>query len=325
MATQDLRLEILLATLIVVAGALSVREAFIPPFPERQVVLAGEKYDLDLGEPNRWFSAWSVGDGQAFAVIAADPAGVKLSEEVKEPAYRLSRAGFGWLSAVVSLGQQRWIPYAMALVGAAAVLGTLWLAGAIREALGAKAWLLILNPAVYLGFAGDTAEPLAAFVLAYATATGAVWASIAVGVSRPSFLTGLLGRPRLIYGLAAAVLLTAYSAVRFGVEGLISEGERFAFPVTGFVDNPSIFGWALCLFALVTLWRGFRHRDLAWSVSALLVLSLGADVTFDIANAWRAAGMLPVLWAFGPGHEPSVSPIGLWERLSLSRRGVRTL
>ena len=31
--------------------------------------MASEKYDLDFGEPSRWFSAWSVGDGQAFAVV----------------------------------------------------------------------------------------------------------------------------------------------------------------------------------------------------------------------------------------------------------------
>jgi hypothetical protein len=45
---------------------------------------------------------------------------------------------------------------------------------------------------------------------------------------------------------------------------------------------------------------GVRQRDMAWVVGGFFVLCFGGDVTVNPANAWRAAGFLPVLWAFGP-------------------------
>ena len=33
------------------------------------------RYDFDVGEPGPWFSDWSLGDGQAYVMIALDPSG----------------------------------------------------------------------------------------------------------------------------------------------------------------------------------------------------------------------------------------------------------
>ena len=301
----DKRYEVFAACLLVVFGVFYARAEWIPASPERQVESAEERLGIDVGEPNRWFSAWSIGDGQAFAVIAADPSGGKLGDEIKEPIYRFSRAGFGWLAFVASLGQEHWIPYAMAAVGIASVAAVLWLSVDLRDRLGRRAWLLILNPALYIGFAGDTAEPLAIFLLTYGLAFGSAWSAAALGVTRPSYLLAHLGRTRMLgWGFASAALLLSYSILRFGTDQLLPDAGRVAFPLAAFIDHASLAGWALVAVGAVTVTRGIRHRDFAWIASGILVLILGPDVTTNASNAWRAAGMLPVLWAFGPGYSP---------------------
>lgn len=301
------RTEVIAATLIVVFGVFYTRAEWIPASAEMQVELAEERLGLDVAEPNRWFSAWSVGDGQAFAVIAADPTGEKLGEEIKEPIYRFSRAGYGWLAFVASAGQESWVPYGMAIVGAASVAGVLWLSIRLRDRIGWRTWLLILNPALYIGFAGDTAEPLAIFLLAFGMAFGSVWAAVALGVTRPSYLLAKLRSARLfLWGVASALLLLIYGILRFGTDQLFPDPGRIALPVTAYAEHSSLAGWALLTFGVATLAVGFRRRDWAWIASGLLVVALGPDVTANPANAWRAAGMLPVLWAFGTGFRPAI-------------------
>src|SRR5919106_1301275 len=138
MATSR-RTELMLAVGIVILGALFARAVYIPPYAERHVANAEVKYDIEVGSPSKWFSAWSVGDGVVYAVIAADPSGGKLGVEVRDPAYRFIRAGFAWLVWLVTFGQEKLIPYGMAGVGGLAVLGSLILAARLRPRLGARA------------------------------------------------------------------------------------------------------------------------------------------------------------------------------------------
>lgn len=300
------RNEIILVALIVVLGALFVRAAYIPPYPDRHVAIASEKYDIDFGTPPKWFSAWSIGDGQAFAVIAADPTGGKLGVEIKEPAYRFARAGFGWVAAALTFGDSTLIPYAMAVVGAAALLGNLLIAVHLRDRLGPKAWFLTLNPAIYLGFAGDTAEALAALLLAYALASGSVAAAIALGVTRPTYLVAAWGRwGQLGAGAAGAALLAVYSFFRFGPEQFVAVEGALGPPLLAYLASPSIAGSLLALLAMTTVLIGVRRRDWAWVATGLLVLSVGFNVTPDPINAWRAAGPLMVLWALGTNYVPT--------------------
>ena len=296
--------EILLVALILVSAAFLARANYVPAHAERHVELAAETYDLDLGEPSQWFSAWSIGDGLAYAVIAADPSGSKLAVEVKEPAYRFSRAGYSWLAAAVTLGNDEWIPYGMAAVGLASLLGILILAVKMRERLGPWTWLLMLNPAIYLGFAGDTSEPLGVLILALAMASGSVWASVALGVTRPTYLLAMLARWRLILaGVTATVVLGLYSLWQFGGEDFIPDGGRIDLPLKAYFEHPSTSGWLLAGLAVATIAIGVWKRDWTWVVTGLFVLSFGPDVTRDPINSWRAAGLMPVLWAFRPGYE----------------------
>ena len=303
---MSVRREILAVTLIVLMGAVLVRALYIPPAAEQHVEAAEERFGLDLAEPNRWFSAWAIGDGQAFALIATDPSGRLLADAVdSEATYRFSRAGFGWLAWASSLGNEMWVAYGL---GIASVLSLgLVLATTIRERLrlGSRAWLIILNPALYLGLGGDTAEPLAIALLTLAIGSGSVLAAALLGMTRPTYLVGLLGRWRLLsWGLVAAIGLTAYSLVQFGADRFVPSGGRVGLPLVAYFEHPSWAGFALLGLAVTTLVIGLKHRNWGWVGAALLVLCFGADVTRDPVNAWRAAGMLPVLWAFGVNYVP---------------------
>ena len=287
--------------MIVLLTAFYVRAEYIPPWADRNLEIAEEKWGLPVAEAGEWFSAWTLGDGQAFAVIAADPLGLEFGDELREPGYRFQRAGYSWLAWAASAGQPRLVPYALALVGALAVVGTLVLAISLRDRLGPSAWFLVLNPALYIGFAGDTAEPLAILLLGLTLASNSIWAAMALGVTRPDYLLAALGRWRpFLAGLVAAALLALYAIFRFGLEGVIPSGGRLGLPLVGYFQHPSVAGWSLALLAIGTGLIGIRHRNWTWVAVGLFVLCFSYDVLETPVNAWRAAGLMPVMWAFGP-------------------------
>lgn len=300
------RRELLLVGLTLVVVAVLYRYAWIPGPWQEGLQFAEEVWRISVTGVGRWFSAWTIGDGQAFAVIAADPLGLDEGWELSQPAFRYWRAGFGWLSWAASLGQERWVPYGMAIAGVLALVATFLLAARLRPHLGRSAWLLVLNPAVFIAFAGDTSETLAVLALAYSLASGRWWASAALGVIRPSFLVALVGRWRsLTWGVFSAVTLGALWVVRFGLE-TGQYGSNFALPFAGYISEPSIQSLALAVFASLTVALGLRHRNWGWIASGLLVLCFSGFVVAEADNGWRAAGMLFVLWAFRPDYAGSV-------------------
>lgn len=294
------RRELILVCLVVAFLAIGVRGLYVPSFADRHVAVSEEKYGFDVGDPGPWFSAWSLGDGQAYVLIAIDPTGRKLAEEIPEAGYRYARAGYGWLGWGFSAGQSDLVPYSLALVGALSVMGALWIAIRVRPRLGPRAWLIVLNPAVFIGFAGDTSEPLAVFVLALVLATGSVFAAAALGVVRPTYAVALWTLwKHLLSALAAAVALAVYSLVMFGLDAMQPSGGRIGLPFGAYFDHPSIWGFGLGVAAVVTIAAGVKARDWAWVVAGLFIICFGDDVLLQPINAWRAAGFLPVLWAFG--------------------------
>jgi hypothetical protein len=297
------RLEVLLAVAVVVLGALWVRAVYVPSFADRHVAASEQRYHFDVGDPGPWFSAWSLGDGQAFALIALDPTGHKLDDEVKISAYRFTRAGYGWAVWAASLGRARAVPYALAAVGALAVIANLVLAVHLRGRIGPRAWLLMLNPALYIGFAGDTSEPMGVLFLGLAMASGSWVAAVFLGVTRPTFLVGLWGRWKMFLpGVVGAGVVAAYGILVLQPR-LLAPGGGLALPLVGYFQRWSISGALLCVAALATLFVGVRSGDWAWVLSAALVLCFGVEVLTNPVNAWRTAGFLPVLWAFGPRYE----------------------
>jgi hypothetical protein len=304
---REHRLEVVIVSVIVLMAAFYVRAEYIPTYAEQHLVEASTTWDLPVSGVGKWFSAWTLGDGQAFAVIAADPLGLEFGDQLKDPGYRYQRAGYSWLVWAGSGGQRGLIPYAMAAVGGLAVIGTLILAISLRQRLGPAAWFLVLNPALYIGFAGDTAEPLAILLLGLALASSRPWAGAALGLTPPAYLLALLGRWKTFaYGVVAAALLVGYAIVRFGFESLFPEGARlFGPPLVGYLENPTLAGLALAAAAVVTAGVGVRHRNWTWVVVGLYILCFSYTVVLDPVNAWRAAGLMPVLWAFGPRDQGS--------------------
>lgn len=301
------RLEIILAAAVVVLGALWVRAIYVPPFADRQVTASEERYHFDVGEPGEWFSAWSLGDGQAYVLIALDPSGHKLDEEVKISAYRFTRAGYGWAVWAVSLGRAEAVPYALALVGALAVIANLVVAIMLYRRLGPRAWVLILNPALYIGFAGDTSEPLGLLFLTLGIAYASWIAAFLLGVTRPTYLAALWGRWKtFLPGVAGAVLLLAYGLLVLKPR-VLAPGGGLALPFVAYFERWSVWGGLLAVAAIATLVVGVRSRDWAWVVCSALVLCFGVEVLANPVNAWRTAGFLPVLWAFGPGYDPATA------------------
>jgi hypothetical protein len=76
----SIRGELLLVIAIVVVVALYVRWDAIPVFPDRHIAGFEETYGVNVGDPGPWFSAWALGDGQAYALIGIDPTGQTLAE-----------------------------------------------------------------------------------------------------------------------------------------------------------------------------------------------------------------------------------------------------
>jgi hypothetical protein len=297
------RIEIVLVVAIVLLGATYARWQFIPPFADRQVALSQEKYGFEVGEPGPWFSAWSIGDGQAYVMIGVDPSGQHLASQISEAGYRFARAGYGWATWAVSMGKDHLVPYVLAIVGGLAVLGVLAVAIRMRRKLGARSWLMVLNPALFIGFAGDTSEPMGILLLAIALGWNSWLSAALLGITRPSFLLASWGKWRLLVpGVVAAATLAIYSALSFGLDAMVPSGGRLGLPVVAYLEHLSGWGGILGLLAVGTVVVGLNRRDWSWVLSGLFVLCFGADVLRDPVNAWRAAGFLPVLLAFGTNH-----------------------
>jgi hypothetical protein len=105
-------------------------------------------------------------DGQFYLFIAADPVGAR--PYLDNAAYRYSRPLYPIVARAVSLGRVSALPWALVLIGIAAVgIASFALAAVVRR-LGASPWygaLVGAYPGVFLAVSHDLAEPLAyAFV-----------------------------------------------------------------------------------------------------------------------------------------------------------------
>lgn len=312
------KLEVGLVALTVLALALTYRYAWTTPFWESDLLGAQERLNLPVAGAGRWFSGWTRVDGQAYALIAADPLGIDVGWQLGHPSYRYGRAGFGWLAWLASFGQAEFIPYGMAAVGVLALIGTFAVALWFRPKLGQAAWLLVFNPAVFIGFAGDMAETLAVLLLALGLGMGSGWASVFLGIVRPTYLVAMFSHWKLAaWGIGTAIALGFFWITRFGLE-LGQYGGRLGLPFVGYAEHPSIHSIGLALLAAITMGVGSRSRNWAWVASGLVVLCFAGGVVEEAANSWRAGGMLLVLWAFGPEHkagEDLRNVDGQWRRM----------
>jgi hypothetical protein len=259
---------------------------------------------IDFGEWPGIFYTGGNGDGEVFAVLAADPFGNGPSQMIPSVAYRYGRIGMSGLAFVLSFGREALVLPALFIIGLSAVAMVGFLSGFWRQRFGPRSWALVLNPALYIGFVGDTAEPLGILLLALGLVGSGYWAAVALGVTRPTYGTALVGRWRILAALVAtaiAVRLAAASIFGGSIFDVSTDSfgssSNFGPPAMAFFAQPSVLGFLVLASGVFTLLFGAVRRDPAWIVSGVLVVVLGEAVTANPLNAVRAAGMLPVLWA----------------------------
>jgi hypothetical protein len=239
-----------------------------------------------------WLITGLRADGQAFVGLAADPFAVgDVAERVVWPVMRYSRIGYSLAAWLVSVGNTALIPIALVLVSIASVAALTWIADRVRPRVGIRAWLLVANPAVLIGFVYGTAEPFALALLALAFVGGLGWAA-ALGITRPSFLVALWGRWRaLIAALVAAVAVRVWASWVFGASA--TDGTfNFTWPFAGYYGS----AWFLALFAVGVAVVGGMQRRWSWVVGGLFVLCFGPTI-HAAGSGWRVSGFLWVLLA----------------------------
>lgn len=289
---------------IAVVAALTIRFLSANPLDYLHYSVLGDLTGIDFGQWPDIFYTSGNGDGEVFAVLAVDPLGSGPSQLIPSVVYRYGRIGMSGLAFMLSFGRELLVLPALFIIGLSAVGTVGFLSGFWRQRFGPRSWALVLNPAMYIGFMGDTAEPLGVLLLALGLVGSGYWAAVALGVTRPTYGTALFGRWRLLSVLVATAITIRLSAVWifggsiFDVSSdSLGSSNNFGPPAIAFFAQPSVVGFLVLASGVFTLLFGAIRRDLAWIVSGALVVALGEAVTANPLNAVRAAGMLPVLWA----------------------------
>jgi hypothetical protein len=307
----------LFAALVAVVTALALRFWLTNPQDYLHYSVLEELTGIDFGTWPDVFYSGGGGDGEVFAVLAADPLGSGPSQLIPVVLHRFLRIGFAWLAWAFSLGQEQLVLPALFTVGLLAVSGVGFMSGFLRERLGLKSWALLISPAVYIGFIGDTVEPLGTLLLVLSLTASGIWAAAALGISRPTYAVALFGKWKLLSAVVAAVIVIRLLAFGlFGGSILESIDGSFSLPFVAYFDHASVVGFLVLAGAVVTIGVGMIRRDLAWVVAGMFVVVLGGPIIENPINAVRAAGMLPVLWAFGPNWQAATVRPGTKEPTS---------
>lgn len=170
-------------------------------------------------------------------------------------------------------------------------------------------------------------------LLVWALISGSLAAALAT--VRPSFVFGLLGRPKqLVVGGLAAIIMRVTAGFRFESEAT-SGLFNITWPLVGYVHEPSAVGLSVAGAAMVTLFVGVVKQRPAWIGAGLLVMMFAEPVSSAGGlNAVGAAGVLPVIWALDPIPKTAdtqrkgpaeAGPFRTRWFLGLSRRGQRPL
>ena len=224
-----------------------------------------------------------------------------------------STAGLGPADLVrfFALGRIEWLPVSLFVVSTLGLGAYGALTGRLAS-IDRRAWWLLLNPAVLIGYVGDSTEPLGlALLIAVAVASNPVLVGAGaalVGGVRPSVVPAtLVGRrpwQAAIAGGAVAAGLLVLGRVVF------PDDPPFPFrpPFVGYAEAAAstplpdlVIAGIVAGAATVTLAIGVLRRSGAarwgWVLGALVVLTLPVRSIDAATNLLRVAGFLPVIWA----------------------------
>ncbi len=275
-------------------------------------------YDINLPDwynDHPFFLLWTRGDGQAFVALASDLDLDGAAQELAVPTYRYARVGYAWLGRAAGLGKVSLVPVGLMMVNGLALFALGLLSSRLASSHGWAAYLLAANPALYVGFASDTAEPLGVLLLVAAIVASSKkvgrWSAGWLAAVRPTLATALPARrgdlplTLVIFG-AVAVGIRIIGMVGLGGDTTIPP-STVVVPVTGYLEAwrsmsagaavvasiPLAAGLATCAIGIISK-RGWMR--LAWLASGLLVVMLGSGVLHNPFNWTRAAAALPALW-----------------------------
>ncbi len=315
----------LLIGLLVLGAGLVVRVALVrtasPDLSPVDLHRFEEIYGLDLPEwygNSPFFLLWSRGDGQAFVALASDLDLNGPARELAVPAYRFSRVGYAWLGRLAALGRTAWVPVGLMLVNAAALITVGMISSAFARRWGPSHYLLAANPAIFVGFAADTAEPLGVALLMVAlvasTGGGASFAAGLLGAVRPSLATALPLRRRNLPALFVTFVVMVL-ALRFVGIAAFGSGpippSTIVIPFAGYLEvwrllpaGSSLITGIPLIAAVATIYVGLTKKTggvrVSWAATGMLVLMFGPFVLEHPVNWIRAAAALPVLWSMPP-------------------------
>jgi hypothetical protein len=300
------RVVAVVLSVTVVAVVVLVRLVAAGPDDIRDLAQFQQATGIEAGPGYAFFAAGLNGDGAVFTIMAADPLGQEEGKAIHDQAYRYQRFGYAWAASAVALIQEEFLLAGLAIVGFVSLGLVAYIAFSRRETLGPRAWWLLANPALYVGVAFDTAEPLAILLLTVALMGGGVWPAVVMATVRPTYVLGLADRRRLFVPAVIVALAVRILWIVVFDASFLSGTVNLGLPLRGFLDEPSLIGALVMGAGIITLIMGVKHRRFSWVLSGLLVLCLSGVVYADPINAVRAAGMLPVLWAFGTAKSTSI-------------------
>lgn len=294
-------------------------------------VYEARSYGVDLPDHyghQPFFLTWSRGDGGAFLALAADPLARGPARELGISAYRFGRVGYSLAAAALVWGRTELLPVGLFAANTLAVAAFGWFAGGLRRRHGPWSMLLVLNPALLIAYAADTAEAFGLLFLMLSVVlvsrTGRTVASVVLAVSRPSYLpTVLIRRSNIGPTLTGVLVVVIVQLVAVAGMGLVPGGsQNITAPLVGYMsawpgqDLSSRLVAALvvvaALAAVVTSLRRRAPEDLGLLLTSGLVLVLSADVVTDWVNLLRATGGLVFAlgWSFLRTRSYPTSPVG---------------
>jgi hypothetical protein len=223
--------------------------------------------------------------------------------------YRLQRVGFSVIGGALVGWRTALLPIGLLLANSISI-AVLAKSAARLAQMDRRYWWLLASPAALIGFASDTAEPMAIALLVSTIEASSIRAGIlgaVLGTVRPDFGLGL-GVARSPGSAAAGWFVAATSLIGVvlvsGVAGTWGASNITA-PLMGYVstweaqDLAGRFVYAVAMvagFALLGLSfvrRGFLRASLL--LCGLAILSFAPPVLDNVINLVRVSGAVPVV------------------------------
>lgn len=302
---------------------------------------------FDASDVSRLHLLWTLGDGQAFVSIAADPLAQGPVKGLDHPGYRMARIGWSLLIRGFALGDIDRLPVAVTLASLVSFAALAMYAVRLVPLWGPRALLVPFTPGVLVGLIQGTAEVLGALLLVVAmtaqhTASASV-SGVLLGITRPSYATALPGAhrwmPALIGAAASAAILQLVLTNGLGLRTFGVGSGQLDVPVAGYLTAISNSGWTDAVvrntaigMILVAVLAGYcldRRVGLGYRsacfATAALVLCLPASAVIQAGSYLRVTGGAMILLMMPRPVIEVAGPNERWMRLRKMTAGSRQL